>query len=36
VILVDSDILEYFKRRAGKEGLQGLINEALRASMVKA
>ena len=34
-VLLDSDVLEYFKRRAGKNGLQGLINKTLRASMAK-
>ncbi len=35
-VLLDSDILESFRKRAGEEGLQGLINETLRASMAKA
>jgi uncharacterized protein (DUF4415 family) len=35
-VLLDSDVLEHFKRRAGKAGLQGLINETLRSSMARA
>ena len=35
-VLLDSDIFEYLRRRAGEEGLQRLINETLRASMAKA
>ena len=35
-MLLDSDVLEYFKRRAGEKGLQWVINKTLRASMAKA
>jgi len=35
-VLLDSDVLEDLRRRAGRKGLQGLINETLRASMAKA
>ena len=35
-VFLDSDVLEYFKKQAGEDGLQRLINETLRASMAKA
>jgi uncharacterized protein (DUF4415 family) len=35
-VLLDSDILEHLRRRAGEGGLQRLINETLRAGMAKA
>lgn len=35
-VLLDSDILDYLKGRAGEGGLHRLINETLRASMTKA
>jgi len=35
-LLLDTDILEYFKSRASGDDLQGLINETLRSSMAKA
>ncbi len=35
-VLLDSDIFEYLRRRAGEDGIQRLINETLRAGMAKA
>ena len=35
-VLLDSDILEHLRRRAGEGGLQRLINETLRAGMARA
>ena len=35
-VLLDSDILEHLRRRAGEGGFQRLINETLRAGMAKA
>jgi len=35
-VLLDSDLLERLRKRAGEEGLQGFINETLRARMAKA
>jgi len=35
-VLLDSDVLEHFRRRAGEDGLQELINRTLRASMARA
>ncbi len=35
-MLLDSDLLEELRRRAGERGLHGLINETLRAGLSKA
>jgi uncharacterized protein (DUF4415 family) len=35
-MLLDTDVLEYFKTRGGKDGFQRLINQTLKASMAKA
>lgn len=35
-MLLDADLVEELRRRAGDKGLQRVINETLRASLVKA
>ena len=35
-VVLDTEILDHFRRKAGEKGLQGAINEALRASISKA
>jgi uncharacterized protein (DUF4415 family) len=35
-MLLDSDLLEELRRRAGEKGLQRVINETLRTSLAKA
>lgn len=35
-LLLDTDVLEFFKAKTGVEGLQTLINETLKANMLKA
>ncbi len=35
-MFLDSDLLEELRKRSGAEGLHGLINETLRASLSKA
>jgi len=35
-MLLDSDLVEELRRRAGEKGLQRVINETLRASLAKA
>lgn len=35
-MLLDSDLIEELRKRAGEKGLHGLINETLRASLAKA
>ncbi len=35
-MLLDSDLLEELRKRAGEKNLHGLINETLRASLAKA
>lgn len=34
-VLLDSDLVEELRRRAGEKGLQRMINETLRASLAK-
>ena len=34
-ILLDSDVLKHYRSKAGREGVQGLINATLRAHMAK-
>jgi len=34
-MLLDSDLVEELRKRAGEEGLQRVINETLRASLTK-